>query len=76
MPGILVTLVLWVAGGLLFGAYLDSFSSAYVTTYAGLATAMIALVFLYLLAAIFLFGGELNAALAEDRAQRAGIPSA
>ncbi len=67
-PGILVTLVVWLLGGLGFGWYLDSFAGTYVTTYAGLATAMIALVFLYWLAAIFLYGAELNAAVALVRA--------
>ncbi len=65
-PGIAFTLVFWLIGGLLFGAYLDWFAGAYVTTYAGLATAMIALVFLYLLSAIFLFGAELNGALEDE----------
>ncbi|TCR64539.1 YihY/virulence factor BrkB family protein [Bosea sp. BK604] len=70
-PGILVTLVFWLIGGLGFGWYLDSFADTYVTTYAGLATAMIALVFLYWLAAIFLYGAELNAAYALARKPRA-----
>ena len=60
LPGITVTLVLWLLGGVAFSRYLDSFSGAYVTTYGGLATAMVALVFLYWLAAMFLFGGEVN----------------
>ncbi|MGA0597615.1 YihY/virulence factor BrkB family protein [Enterovirga sp. CN4-39] len=60
LPGIMVTLGLWLLGGLAFSRYLESFSGAYFTTYGGLATAMIALVFLYWLAAMFLFGGELN----------------
>ncbi len=60
VPGISTTLALWLLGGLAFSRYLDSFASAYFTTYGGLATAMIALVFLYWLAAMFLFGGELN----------------
>lgn len=67
-PGILTTLAVWLLGGLGFGWYLDSFAGTYVTTYAGLATAMIALVFLYWLAAIFLYGAELNAAVALVRA--------
>jgi membrane protein len=67
-PGILMTLLIWLIGGIAFGWYLDSFAGAYVTTYAGLATAMIALVFLYWLAAIFLYGAELNAAIALRRA--------
>ena len=37
------------------------------TYYAGLASAMIALVFLYLTASIFVYGGELNAAIAQAR---------
>ena len=60
LPGILTTLILWLVGGIGFSRYLDSFSGAYVTTYGGLATAMVALVFLYWLAAMFLFGGEVN----------------
>ncbi len=67
LPGVVATLVLWVAGGAFFGFYLDSFSFAYASTYAGLATAMVALVFLYTLSAIFIFGGELNAAIMARR---------
>ena len=60
LPGIGVTLLLWFFAGLGFGFYLDRFSSAYASTYGGLATAMVFLVFLYWLAAMFLFGGEIN----------------
>jgi membrane protein len=67
-PGILATLLLWIACGVGFGRYLASFSHAYVTYYAGLASAMIALVFLYYSAWIFIYGGELNAAIARARA--------
>jgi membrane protein len=66
-PGVIATLALWLAGGLLFARYLDDFSGAYVTTYAGLASAMIALVFLYVSASIFIYGGELNAAIRRAR---------
>jgi membrane protein len=62
-PGIIATLLLWLAGGALFGRYLAEFADTYVTYYAGLASAMIALVFLYYSACIFLYGGELNAVL-------------
>ena len=65
--GILATLILWLAGGILFGRYLAEFASTYVTYYAGLASAMIALVFLYLTASIFMFGGELNTAIWRPR---------
>jgi len=67
-PGILATLLLWIACGVGFGRYLASFSQAYVTYYAGLASAMVALVFLYYSAWIFIYCGELNAAIARVRA--------
>lgn len=60
IPGVIMTLFLWLVGGLGFGYYLEYFPGSYASTYGSLATAMIALVFLYTLAAIFLFGGELN----------------
>jgi membrane protein len=62
-PGILVTLALWLAAGAAFGFYLAEFAYTYVTYYAGLASGMIALVFLYLTSLIFIYGGELNAAI-------------
>ncbi|HMF05547.1 MAG TPA: YihY/virulence factor BrkB family protein [Methylocella sp.] len=62
-PGILLTFLLWIAAGIAFGSYLTEFASNYVSTYAGLASVMIALVFLYMIASIFIFGGELNAAI-------------
>ena len=70
VPGIGMTLLLWLVGGLSFGWYLDSFATAYVSTYGGLATAMVALVFLYWLAAMFLFGGEVNGTLIAARRRR------
>jgi membrane protein len=63
-PGIVATLMLWLFAGFVFGRYLSDFSYAYVTYYAGLASAMTALVFLYFIALIFIYGGELNAAIA------------
>lgn len=69
-PGIVVTLLLWLFLGILFGRYLAEFAGAYVTTYAGLATAMVALVFLYWTASFFVYGGELNAAIRKARAKK------
>jgi membrane protein len=69
-PGIIVTLAMWLITGVLFGRYLAQFASAYVTTYAGLASAMIALVFLYWTATIFIYGGELNAVIVNLRQQQ------
>jgi membrane protein len=66
-PGIVATLALWLAGGMVFGSYLAEFPNVYVSYYAGLASVMIALVFLYLTASIFVFGGELNAAILRAR---------
>jgi membrane protein len=71
LPGIFATLVLWLAAGIGFGRYLAEFSLSYVNTYAGLASAMIALVFLYWTASIFVYGGELNAARLRMRSSRA-----
>ncbi len=62
-PGVILTFVGSVGFGELFGLYLSEFARNYVSTYAGLASVMITLVFLYSLAAIFVFGGELNAAI-------------
>jgi membrane protein len=70
LPGIIATLLLWLAAGIAFGRYLAEFSLNYVNTYAGLASAMIALVFLYWTASIFVYGGELNAALLRLRSSK------
>ncbi|HXW26294.1 MAG TPA: YihY/virulence factor BrkB family protein [Xanthobacteraceae bacterium] len=70
LPGVAVTIGLWLVGGIAFGLYLAQYANRYVTTYAGLASAMIALVFLYLSAAIFIYGGELNAAILRARRAR------
>lgn len=62
-PGIVTTLLLWMATGAAFGRYLADYAFAYVTMYAGLASAMIALIFLYACASIFIYGGELNSVI-------------
>lgn len=61
MPGVIFTVIFWIFASVAFGAYLEQFAD-YVSTYAGLAGAMIGLLYLYLLGAIFIFGGEINAA--------------
>jgi len=71
LPGVLVTLILWLAAGTLFGRYLSDYAFTYSIYYAGLASVMIALVFLYLTACIFIYGGELNAVIQKARAERA-----
>jgi membrane protein len=67
-PGIVATILLWLISGEVFGRYLANYAFAYVSMYAGLASAMIALVFLYVCASIFIFGGELNSVIAKARA--------
>jgi membrane protein len=72
-PGIVATIVLWLIGGAAFGRYLAYYTFAYVSMYAGLASAMIALVFLYVCASIFIFGAELNSVIVQVRAKKAAI---
>ncbi len=69
-PGIVATLLLWLISGALFGRYLADFAVNYVSMYAGLASAMIALIYLYVNASIFIYGGELNAAIWRARKRR------
>jgi membrane protein len=73
VPGIIFTLIGWVAGSTIFATYLDHFSS-YVSTYAGLASIMIAVVFLYIVSIIFILGGELNASIRRYLDARAKVP--
>ena len=72
LPGIIFTMVASLISGIVFGQYLTRFASNYVTMYAGLASVIIALVFLYFMAAIFVYGGELNAAIIKSRLPRGG----
>ncbi len=69
-PGIVTTLILWLASGALFARYLAESAANYVSTYAGLASVVIALVYLYVNASIFIYGGELNAAIQRARGKR------
>jgi membrane protein len=76
LPGILITLVAWLVSGAVFAAYIRQFASySYSATYAGLANVMIAIVFLYVVAAVVLLGAELNAALIRRRRARAAAAS-
>jgi membrane protein len=75
-PGVALTFTACIAFGEGFGAYLSEFARSYVSTYAGLASVMIALVFLYFMAGIFIYGGELNAAImrARERSAEPDLP--
>ena len=75
LPGIVFTMVASLISGIVFGQYLARFASNYVTMYAGLASVIIALVFLYFIAAIFVYGGELNAAIMKSRLPQGDVAS-
>lgn len=66
VPGIVLTMIAWAAGAYGFGYYISTFAN-YAATYAGLASIMIALVFLYMTGVIFILGAEINAALLKYR---------
>ncbi len=68
-PGIVTTLALWLIAAWAFGFYLQRFAN-YAAYYAGLASVVTAIFFMYLVALIMIFGAELNASLA--RVGRAG----
>lgn len=72
LPGALLTLLLWLAAGSGFAIYVGSFAQ-YSATYAGLAGAMAAMIFLYLNSAILILGAEFNGALIDlaDEANKA-----
>jgi membrane protein len=71
IPGVLATLFLWLTTGAAFGRYLAQFATTYVSTYAGLASVVAALVYLYLNASIFIYGGEINSVICKLRMERA-----
>jgi len=65
-PGVVLTLVLWGMSAKLFGYYIEEFAT-YSVTYAGLAGIMAALIFMYLMAALFILGAEFNGRLIAAR---------
>lgn len=65
LPGVILTVVLWGIAGWGFAIYVGGFAT-YSATYAGLAGAMAALIFLYLNSAILILGAEFNGALLRD----------
>lgn len=75
LPGVVLTLLLWSLAGWGFSIYIARFAS-YSATYAGLAGAMSALIFLYLNAAILILGAEFNGALIDARRAAADPDSA
>jgi membrane protein len=70
LPGVGLTFVASIAFGEAFGVYLSQYLRNYFATYAGLTSVMIALIYLYWVALLFVFGGELNGAIIHARQQR------
>jgi membrane protein len=70
-PGIVATLVAWLVATWVFAFYVRRFSNM-AATYAGLAGIVTAIFFLYVIAAVMIFGAEYNAALGRLRDRRIG----
>lgn len=70
LPGVLISVVFWVEGALLYSFYLANFAR-YSVTYGSLGGIVLTLFFFYISAAIFIFGAQINAAV---RRKRRGIP--
>lgn len=66
--GIIVTIVGIFVGSKLFAIYLTGFAN-YTAIYAGLAGVMVAIIYLYCLSILILFGAEFNAALKRQRSE-------
>ena len=62
-PGIAATMALWWVATTAFAAYLEGFAN-YISTYAGLASIVTALFYIYIMSLILIFGAEINAATA------------
>lgn len=64
LPGVALTLLLWSVAGYGFSYYLANLAN-YSVTYAGLAGVMATMIFLNLMAGIFILGAEFNGRLKE-----------
>jgi membrane protein len=63
LPGALTTTIAWIVAASLLTLYFGKFAN-YASTYGSLGGVIITLMFFYISAIIFIFGGELNAVLA------------
>ena len=70
-PGIMATLLLWLASAIVFAIYIERFSNLG-ATYGGLASVVAALFFLYVAAVSLIYGAELNGSLLRLREKRIG----
>jgi membrane protein len=74
LPGALTTTVAWIAAASLLTLYFGKFAN-YSATYGSLGGVVITLMFFYVSAIIFIFGGELNAALLPHEEKLAPSPN-
>jgi membrane protein len=74
IPGVLLTVVVWIALSSIFSAYLVNFNT-FASTYASLSGLFTAMFFLYLAALVLIFGGEVNRVLAVRRITRTSADS-
>ena len=66
LPGVILTVVVWIALASAFSAYLVNFNS-FASTYASLSGLFAAMFFLYLAALVLILGGEVNRVLQAHR---------
>lgn len=75
LPGVLVTVVLWLTVAGLFSLYVARLGN-YSATYGSLGGVIVTLVFFYVSAVLFIFGAEVNAALLRRRMKKPPPPAA
>lgn len=68
-PGILVTIVGVIIGSEMFALYLD-YNANYTALYAGLASIMVSIFYLYIVSALLIYGAEFNQTLEEMKRER------
>jgi membrane protein len=69
LPGVLLTVIVWIALASAFSAYLVNFNS-FASTYASLSGLFAAMFFLYLAALVLILGGEVNRVLQAHQTMR------
>ncbi len=73
-PGVLLTMIMWLVAAIGYSIYLSKFAH-FASLYAGLGGLFAALIFLYISAAIFQFGGEINRAMYARRNRGKELPT-
>ena len=69
LPGVLLTVIVWIALASAYSIYLVRFNS-FASTYASLSGLFAAMFFLYLAALVLILGGEVNRVMQAHRALR------